>query len=225
MLGKFVCKPTNDMLEHVDDSIKDLCYRGNTNTIKGAQFFMLEFYEKTLSSVIKNENLLPEKIIFYAVQISRALLHLHESKIAHLDMKLDNIMISGTTVIIIDFGCASILDNSFKVTLKTHGPGNIEHLAPEVLEAIQQQKELPCSGQYSWELGILLFEMLSKGQKPFDENSSASNAILEERLESANIPRKFHSLLKSMLCPVETRIHIADAWKTLEDFLVDISDF
>ena len=163
MLGKFDCKPTNTMLEHVDESIRDLCFRSD-GQVKGAQFFMLQFYNKTLFNVIKNENPSKKTIIKYAVQISRALLHLYESKIAHLDLKLDNSMISGTDeIVIVDFGCASKLDYLFKVFIKSHSPGNLAHLAPEVIHAINNRKRLPCKDQFSWELGVLLFEMLSNG--------------------------------------------------------------
>ena len=93
MFGEFVCKPTDNMIQQVDESIRDLCYRSNTIK-KGAQFFMIQCYEKTLETVIKKEKPSKEMIMQYGLQISRALFYLYESKIAHLDLKLDNIMIN-----------------------------------------------------------------------------------------------------------------------------------
>ena len=230
MLGKFEGKPTINMINHVHESIRDLCYRGNGKTIKGAQFFMVECYEKTLETVIKQEKPSKEQIIKYGVQISRALVHLHESKIAHLDVKLDNIMLTDTDdVVLLDFGYAAKLDDSFNVTTKEHihVPGNIAHHSPEITEALRKAMppsgnkneiyRLPCQGQFSWELGVLLFEMLSGGDLPWDTTPASilhpNEAKLNERL--AAIPEEFQ-FLKNLICIQENRMDLIDAWKTLE---------
>ena len=230
MLGKFESKPTINMINHVDESIRDLCYRGDKKTIKGAQFFMVQCYEKTLEKVIKEKKPSKEKIIKYGVQISRALLHLYESKIAHLDIKLDNIMLSETDdVVLLDFGYAAKLDDSFNVTTQghIHVPGNIDHHSPEITEALRKAMHLygnrneiyrlPCKGQFSWELGVLLFEMISGGDLPWDTTPDSilhpNEAKLNERL--AQIPEEFQ-FLKNLICIQENRMNLIDAWKTLE---------
>ena len=216
MLGKFESKPTDNMINHVDASIRDLCYRNDGITIKGAQFFMVQCYEKTLEKVIKEEKPSKEKIIKYGVQIARALLHLYESKIAHLDMKLDNIMINDLDeIVVVDFGCASKLID-FK-TNPGHTPGNRDHLAPEILEKTISVDRLPCKDQFSWELGVLLFEMISGGDLPWDTDPASilhpNEARLNERL--SQIPEEFQ-FLKNLICIQENRMDLIDAWKTLE---------
>ena len=221
MLGSFDGKPTEIMLGFVEESVRDLCYRADTGKLKGVQFFMLEYYEKTLQTVIKNENSSKETIINYAVQISRALLHLYESKIAHLDMKLNNIMISGTNeIVVVDFGCAAKLDNSFEFELGLHvHPGNPSHLAPEVLLAVKhQQKKIPCRDQFSWELGVLLFEMLAKGSQPWDTSPN-----LQDGPDLTAIPEEFHWILNQLLCSRETRLSIVDAWRYLEELSLTVT--
>ena len=212
MLGRFASFPTEEMLQQVDKSIRDLCYRRG-GIIKRANFFLLEFYDKTLQTVILNENPSKQMIISYAVQIARALLHLYESKIAHLDLKLDNIMISKTNdVVLVDFGCACKLNDTYETIHTFYVGGNENHLAPEILPLQNTDKRLPCKGQFSWELGVILFEMLSKGDLPWDIRSKIE---LKEKLTT--IPNEFHSLLENLLCPPEKRMHIVDAWKYLED--------
>ena len=230
MLGKFESKPTINMINHVDESIRDLCYRENGITIKGAQFFMVQCYEITLEKVIKEGNPSKEKIIKYGVQISRALLHLYESKIAHLDVKLDNIMLTDTDdVVLLDFGYAAKLDDSFNVTTMGHiyVPGNIDHHSPEITESLRRAMppsgnrneiySLPCKGQFAWELGVLLFEMISGGNLPWDTTAASilrpNEAKLNERL--AEIPEEFQ-FLRNLICIQENRMDLIDAWKTLE---------
>ena len=210
MLGNFTGKPTIQMLNGVDETIRDLCFKDGE--IRGAVFFMVQYYEKTLESVIENENPSQERILRYAVQIAEALLHLYESKIAHLDLKLDNIMITEMDeIVVVDFGCAAKLDKSFNViSVPYHEPGNIAHLSPEVIDARSNGEKLPCKGQYSWELGIILFEMLSGGDLPFDETSGLRQNWI------TTIPQEFQALLLKLLCNSQERMSLVDAWKYLE---------
>ena len=211
-LGEFTDKPTENMLQHVDSSVIDLCYR-SSGKLKGAQFFMVQYYEKTLENVIKNENPSTEIILNYAIQLSRALLHLYESKIAHLDLKLDNIMISEINeIVIVDFGCAIRLDDSYHAN-HAHTPGNPSHLSPEIMIAFKNNLSLPCESQFSWELGVILYEMFSK-ELPWDTDQFS---ILNGNLRLASVPEAFHFLLKNLLCAKEERMHIVDAWKYLEE--------
>lgn len=212
MLGKFIGKPTMEMIGFVDDSIRDLFYESN-NTLKDAQFYIYPFYEKNLEYVVKNENLNSRIIFNYGVQIARILLHLYENKIAHLNLKLTNFMISDTNEIVLNnFSCASKLDDLYE-TKENHMGGNMAHLSPEVLRSMRERTKLPCEAQYSWELGILLSEMLSDCDFHFIESAIQSEGIINVD----SFPNEFHYLLKNLLCPQDQRMHIIDAWKYLEN--------
>ena len=221
MLGDFEAKPTQNMLNLLDNSIREQCIRKSNGQVKSAKFFILQYYNKTLESVIK-ENPSKEMIIQYGTQISRALLNLHECKIAHLDLKLDNIMISSLDeIVIIDFGCATKLDNSYNAS-NSHCTGNKPHLAPEIIIAKNSGKNLPCKGQFSWELGVLLFEMLSAGELPWDTmppDLPLDEEELAKHMVNYSIPDEFNSLLINLLCAPEKRMHISDAWRFLESLL------
>ena len=217
MLGKFTSPPTTEMLNHVHSSIRDLCYR-KSKKLKGAQFFLVECYPKKLQDVIEKENPSKNRKLKYVKQISRALLHLYESRIAHLDLKLDNIMVNDLDeIVLVDFGCAAKLDIDFN-TAPGHLSGNREHLAPEILNKTQSVDILPCKGQFSWELGVLLFEIFSGGDLPWDTDPSSilhpNEKVLDAELNL--IPFEFHSLLKDLLCQQDSRMGIIDAWKNIE---------
>ena len=212
MLGSFSDKPTDSMMSHVDVSIKEFCFRDGSRVLKGAQFFILPFYEKTLQTVIEIENPSKERRFKYVVQISRALRFLKKKKIAHLDMKLNNIMLCEDDIVVVDFGTAANLDSNYN-TKAQHDVGNIPHLAPEVLDARRKNDKLCCVGQYSWELGVLLFEIFSGGILPWGGSEPTA-----EELFLDIIPEEFHDLVKNLLwIDVNHRLEFDVACTTLED--------
>ena len=201
------------MIQHINESTRDLCYDEN-NEIKKHQFYILQAYEITLESVINR--LTFDQIMKFSFQLSSALLFLFTKKIVHLDIKPDNLMISSNgDLVIVDFGVAGHMDQSgFVLINQTHG-GNQYHLAPEVLQAIVDNKNLPCSLQYSWELGMIIFEMYNRGMVPFklyDHNIFLSSTPI---LDLSNIPSPLKFLVSKLLCPVKERLSIEEAHETL----------
>lgn len=216
-LGKFIGTPTEQMIKHVHSSLRDLCYRGN-NIPKKAQFFILQWYPKTLQEVVESEHLSKQRVIKYSVHLARALLHLYESKIVHLDLKLNNIMLSSLDeIIVVDFGCAGkVISNSdYLIDVQLTNGGNPFSLAPEVIyNARTKVQNFSCKAQYSWELGMNIYRILSKNISPFDVYSPPYENI---EVDWAPIPEEWLDLLKKLICNQDKRMHIIDAWKYLED--------
>ena len=212
MIGSFQCIPSDEMINFVDISIRDLCFYDNGSK-KKLQFYILEEYEKTLESIILD--LSEEKIIKYSLQLSSALLFLYNHNIVHLDLKSDNLMIShNDDLIIVDFGVAGIMDSNGQVQYsQTHG-GNMIHLSPEVLSAKFKKINLPCKNQHSWELGMIMFEMFNKGKLPF-ENYSSSFSFSENCIDVSKIPDKYRDFILSLLCPPNERLPIRQAHEFL----------
>ena len=209
----FISIPTDEMIEFVDISTRLYCYDENSNEKKKHLFYILQAYEKTLDSVIGHLNF--EQIMKFSYQLSSALLFLFTKNIVHLDIKPDNLMISSNgDLVIVDFGVAGHMDKSgFVLIDQTHG-GNSYHLAPEVHQAKADNKNLPCSLQYSWELGMIIFEMFNRGMVPFklyDPNIFLSTPILD----LSNIPFQLQYLVSKLLCPVEERFTIEEAHEIL----------
>ena len=207
LIGSFQCIPSDEM-------IRDLCFSDDNGSKKKFQFYILEKYEKTLESIILDLN--EEKIIKYSLQLSSALLFLYNHNIVHLDLKSDNLMIShNDDLILVDFGVAGIMDKDGQVQYsQTHGGGNMFHLSPEVLSAIVREDDLPCKNQHSWELGMIMFEMFSKGKLPF-ENYSSSFSFPENCIDVSIIPDKYRDFISSLLCPSNERLSIRQAHEFL----------
>jgi protein-serine/threonine kinase len=89
----------------------------------------------------------------YFTQIIRAIEYIHNNNVAHLDLKLENIMITDNVIKIIDFGEACCLNNKI-----TGIHGTTPYIAPEEfnLEYFDGTKV------DIWALGIILYEMIYK---------------------------------------------------------------
>ena len=214
LLGSFQCLPCDEMINFVDESIRDLCFHDDSATEKKKfQFYILEEYGKTLDSIIYG--LTEEKIIKYSLQLSSALLFLYNHNIVHLDLKSDNLMIShNDDLIVVDFGVAGKMDLNGQVQYsQTHG-GNMIHLSPEVLSAKYKKINLPCKNQHSWELGMIMFQMFNKGKLPF-ENYSSSFSFPENCIDISFIPGKYRDFISSLLCPCDERLSICHAHEFL----------
>ena len=216
LIGSFQCIPSDEMINFADISIRDLCFDDNGSK-KKFQFYILEEYEKTLESIILD--LSEQKIVKYSLQLSSALLFLYNHNIVHLDLKLDNLMISrNDDLIIVDFGVAGIMYPNGQVQYSQSQRGNKVHLSPEVLSAIVREDDLPCKNQHSWELGMIMFEMFSKGKLPF-ENYSSSFSFPENCIDVSIIPDNYRDFILSLLCPSNERLSIRHAHSCLKPIL------
>ncbi len=112
----------------------------------------------------KKENLQHHEIVNIFKQTVNAIVYLHDLRIIHRDIKLENIMIS-------DNGNVKIVDFGFAVKCK-HGEyrttycGTTEYLAPEII----------LNGKYNtcvdnWALGVLLYELICT-YTPFHSHKS-----------------------------------------------------
>ena len=211
LLGSF---RSDEMIDFFDESIRDLCFNDdNGSKKKKFQFYILEEYEKTLESIICD--LSEEKIIKYSLQLSSALLFLYNHNIVHLDLKSDNLMIShNDDLIIVDFGVAGKMDLNGQVQYSQTQGGNMIHLSPEIVSAKSKKINLPCKNQHSWELGMIMFEMFSKGKLPF-ENYSSSFSFPENFIDVSTIPEKYRNFISSLLCTSNERLSIRHAHEFL----------
>ena len=227
----FISTPTDEMIQHVHEDTREYCYNEH-NEKKNHQFYILQAYEKTLESVIKHLQF--DQIMKFSYQLSSALLFLFTKNIVHLDIKPDNLMISSNgDLVIVDFGEAGHMDNSGFVLYQQTQGGNAYHLAPEVLQAKIDKQNLPCSLQYSWELGMIIFEMFNQGMVPFEEYEH--NIFLSAPvLDLSNIPSQLQFLVSKLLCPVKERLSIEEAheillehtnFRKLEENILDLLQF
>ena len=148
--------------------------------------------EGELFSYIKNKYSERQlAVLFY--QIFSGLWYLHDNKMLHRDIKLENIMISRKEkdhstgeelfwVKIIDFGTAKIFDKSKK---EKDVVGSSYYIAPEVLKQNYNEK---CD---TWSVGVILY-MTLVGRAPFDGKNDKE---IIKKIKSVNYNNKEPKLL------------------------------
>ena len=147
------------------------------NIVKIYEFFISENHYYIITEFCKEgelfnyiKNRYSERqlaVLFY--QVFSGLWYLHENKILHRDIKLENIMIAGKEynnatkeelfwAKIIDFGTAKIFEKNKK---EKDVVGSSYYIAPEVLKQEYNEK---CD---TWSVGVILY-MTLVGRAPFD---------------------------------------------------------
>ena len=163
--------------QEIRNEIDILKKLSHPNIVKIYEFFISEnhYYiiteyckEGELFSYIKNKYSERQlAVLFY--QVFSGLCYLHENKILHRDIKLENIMISEKEkdnstgeelfwVKIIDFGTAKLFEKNKK---EKEVVGSSYYIAPEVLKQNYNEK---CD---TWSVGVILY-MTLVGRAPFD---------------------------------------------------------
>jgi serine/threonine protein kinase len=109
---------------------------------------------------------------FAMFQISQGLKYLHDKKIGHGDMKLENIFVkncSGNYIYKIgDFGCSVVDDYA------TKKEGTIHYAAPEVFK--DQDSVISVRKSDMWSMGIIMYACIA-GSYPFDAENNQDETI------------------------------------------------
>jgi serine/threonine-protein kinase len=115
----------------------------------------------------------PNEAISILKDVARALAYAHNAGIVHRDIKPDNILLSGGTAVVSDFGIAKAMDVargsvSGDYTLTTPGSslGTPRYMAPEQVAGDQVDHRADI---YAW--GVVAWELLA-GRHPFAERTS-----------------------------------------------------
>merc|ERR1711974_252560 len=194
----------------------------------GTQFFVLESHPMDLAEKLKQlgANIYRDggKLGFkFSLQCARALHFLHVHFVMHRDMKPENILISeDDDVILTDFGEAVKTDSNYLLDRKNLRAGNAAFCSPEVsMQIASNQRIIDFKKQASWELGMLMFEIL-KGEEPFDgypagcyrgENIFVPKLVAQDlNLEDVGVPHGVSEIIVELLaCDPQARMPIAEA--------------
>ncbi|XP_023688517.1 kalirin isoform X4 [Paramormyrops kingsleyae] len=167
-----------DILRHVQHpQLSVLC-----DTYESATSFMLvlELLEdgRLLDYLVAHDVLMEEKVASYVKDTFEALQHLHTCKVAHLDLKPENLMVDlhvpVPCVKLIDFGDAVQVSGHRHVHLLL---GNPEFAAPELIRGTPVSLSTDV-----WSIGVLAYVMLS-GVSPFLDESLEETCINICRLD------------------------------------------
>jgi serine/threonine protein kinase len=119
----------------------------------------MEYCPQTLYDVIREEEILPQRVLRYASDIASGMQYMHSRNVIHRDLKSPNVLISVDLVLkISDFGtCRPDQGRSTRMSIT----GTCAWMAPEMI------RNEPCSKSVDvWSYGVVLWELLS-GEVPY----------------------------------------------------------
>ncbi|KAL1527499.1 hypothetical protein AB1Y20_008955 [Prymnesium parvum] len=136
----------------------------------GRHYLVMELAERSLFDLLSDTTALAEQQLrpLFAQAVA-GVRHLHANGIAHRDLKLENLLLRGTELKIIDFGISHLYarhdDGSYSNERLMTRVGTKSYIPPE----LYQQPQLPYDGHLYdvWTLGVVLFS-LAAGFFPFD---------------------------------------------------------
>jgi calcium-dependent protein kinase len=113
-------------------------------------------------------------------QVLVALAHCHSLDVAHLDVKLENLLLANRedlgSLKLIDFGCALRTSMDGAPSSYEQFSGTLEYAAPEVLRTYARVEGDMLKAVDMWSVGVLT-HILSTGEKPFDTNAQSFKDI------------------------------------------------
>eukprot|EP00808_Paulinella_micropora_P028599 g36967.t1 len=156
--------------------------------------------------VDRNGKLDPKQALLYFTQVALGVDFIHTNGISHLDLSLENCLLSEGRALITDFGL-SLEGRHFQGKR-----GKPSYMAPEVYAGRRYDGHLADV----WSLGCLLFMMLT--QAPVCERPNCSDAMVRLLLEEGRsgfsrvfkvwgvpVPEEILDLLSTMICPAKDR--------------------
>ncbi|XP_043986931.1 kalirin isoform X4 [Gambusia affinis] len=177
-----------DILRHVQNH--QLVVLLDTYESPTSLMLILELLEdgRLFEYLVAHDELMEEKVAFFIRETLEALQHLHTCRVAHLDLKPENIMVDlrapAPSVKLIDLGDAVQLSASRRYVHLLLG--NPEFAAPELIRGTPVSVSTDV-----WSMGVLAYVMLS-GVSPFLDESPEETCVNICRLDFCFPDEYFH---------------------------------
>ena len=186
--SQFVSPISQSFIPHIPNDIKkEVVKKGVTSsggglTYRSGQFLVFDCYPSTLSQWLvenRSSNVCTSTVFLkFSLELLEAVNYLQQHNVCHLDLKLDNVLVSEhMSLLLCDFGCAIQFEDSDFQLQWIHGAsigGNRAHLSPEVLTGYHRcrtdptKKKICYKKQASFAVGVLIHEIVT-GQHPIDD--------------------------------------------------------
>jgi serine/threonine-protein kinase len=123
-----------------------------------------------------------QKVLEIMQPVCSALHYAHQQGIVHCDLKSANVMLDkGGKVYLTDFGIARMMDMATSTMV---GIGTPAYMAPELIKGLDPT---PQSDIYS--LGIMLFEILTGGERPFTGEHADTTGTTADKVRWEHLHR------------------------------------
>lgn len=165
-------------------------------------FILMDYIEgTTLRGIIfdSQKPLSVNQVLQIIKPVCSALHYAHQNGRVHCDIKPANIMVKPNgEVLLADFGISRIIETHTTMTLA--GAGTPPYMAPE---QILVKKPVPQTDIYA--LGVILYEMLTGGERPFTGEQARIDGGISEKVmwEHLNVlppsPRKYNPNISRQL--------------------------
>lgn len=143
-------------------------------------FFLMDFVEgmSLRSEIYQHKNpFSPERILEIFQPVCSALFYAHNQGVIHCDVKPANIMIEHSgKVLLADFGISRLSETATTAT-SLGSAGTPAYMAPELVQGLRPR---PATDVYS--LGIVLFELLTGGERPFTGEAAQITGSTAEKV-------------------------------------------
>ena len=141
-------------------------------------FLLMEYVEGTTLRTEISRSRSPfslERVLGVTQPITAALHYAHQSGFVHCDVKPANIMLhKNGNFLVADFGIARISEST---TVTMAGAGTPAYMSPE-----QIMGDMPTPQMDIYALGIILFEMLTGGERPFTGETARTSGTVAEKV-------------------------------------------
>lgn len=241
--GTFWDKIPEAALRHLPKFAREQAnYRDHTGVSqrRKAQFVVLDYHPQSLQSHLRDlpVPLAYRTVLEFTVDLLRGVAHLDTHRVAHLDLKSDNVLVAHDgRLVICDFGTAIQFRNRDMEMPYRQGlapGGNQLHLAPEVLNSFNaairggRGGNISYARQEVWAVGVMVYEMAVRTPPfpdyPNDCRSGPQHSITYDDAKlpplPPSYPAEFTSLVRSMLLfDPEARVSANTALETAEELL------
>merc|ERR1711939_1157160 len=127
LLHQFTDRPNDQMIQDAHPSVREfLSHQDGSNRARSTSFYALEWHPHTVESLLNQRRLTDEELNQFSKDLLKGMMFLKKNGVVHMDMKLNNLLISQDhRLVIADFGVGISIDQNCRAAVGSIS-GNLE---------------------------------------------------------------------------------------------------